>query len=124
MWTQLDVASNSRGVGSLYGWQKDWIHAAQQYDRAIALLRDLVEQNPSVETFGRLLVQCEQGRVSVARQSNDRSGAATCSKDVLAFWSRLAKLHPDVPMLNTYADDAAKQDAEIARWLANPTTQP
>jgi hypothetical protein len=124
MWAQFDVANNSRAVASLYSWQNDWIHAAEQYDRAILLFRDLMEHNPSVGTFGLLLVNSQQRRISAAQKLNDRSGAAACSKDALMFWSRLAEQHPDVPGLKTYADDAAKQDAEVAKWLANPATQP
>jgi hypothetical protein len=38
----------------------------------------------------------------------------------VAFWNRQLDLHPDVPDITNYADDAAKKDAEVARWLAQP----
>ena len=37
----------------------------------------------------------------------------------MAFWNRQLELHPDVPDLKAYADDAAKSDAHVGGWLCS-----
>ena len=34
------------------------------------------------------------------------------------------ELHPELPMLRKYAADAAKQDVQVAQWLAKQSPQP
>ena len=94
-------------------------------NQAISYFKDLVEHNPSVATFGLSLVDAFQLRVDAAKHENDHQLVAAWSKDAIAFWNRLFELHPDLPVLKTYADDAMKKDAEVVQWLAQaPSTQP
>jgi hypothetical protein len=53
---------------------------------------------------------------------NDREHVAAWSKDAVAYWNRLVELHPDMPALKTHADEALKNDAEVAKWLAQSAT--
>jgi serine/threonine protein kinase len=125
MWAEADIAWQSEGVATLYQAQSDWRAVADMQNQAISHFKDLVEHNPSVATFGLSLVDAFQHRVKAAKHENDRQQAAAWSKDAVAFWNRLFELHPDLPVLKTYADDAMKKDAEVAQWLAQaPSTQP
>ena len=83
-----------------------------------------MEHNPTVATFTVQLVGVFNLRIEAAEHENDRQQVAAWSKDAVAFWNRQLDLHPDLPDLKKYADDAAKQDAEVAQWLATPSTQP
>ena len=84
----------------------------------------LVEHNPTVATFIGDLVNVFNDRIEAAKHENDRQQVAAWSKDAVAFWNRQLDLHPDLPDLKKYADDAAKHDMEVAQWLAKSSTQP
>jgi hypothetical protein len=99
------------------------------YDQAAQYYKDLVEHNPTLATFSGNLVAVFNARIEAAKHENDRRQAAVCSKDAVAFWNRQLELHPDLPALKTYANDATKADAEVAKWLAEseskqPTFRP
>ncbi len=118
MWAEFDVALHSYFLANLYEVQHDWPHAAEMDDQAARYYKDLVEHNPTVATFTVALVGVFNGRVEAAKHENDRRQAAAWSKDAVAFWNRQLDLHPDVPVLKTYANDAMKTDTEVAKWLA------
>ena len=58
-----------------------------------------------------------QGRIDAAEHENDRKQVAAWSKDAVAYWNRLVELHPDLPALKTFTEEAMKRDAEVANWL-------
>jgi len=124
MWAEFDVALKSGFLANIYEVQGDWRHAAEMSDQSTSFYKDLVEHSPSVATFTERLVSAFESRVQAAEQGNDRQQAAAWSKDAVAFWNRQMELHPDLSLLRQYADAAAKQDAQVAQWLANPSTQP
>jgi hypothetical protein len=100
------------------------------HDQAAPYYKDLVEHNPSVATFTQQLADVFNKRVAAARRENDRPQAATWSKDAVAFWNHQVELHPELPALKDYANEAIKADAEVSLWLARaateqaPSTQP
>jgi tetratricopeptide (TPR) repeat protein len=118
MWAEYDVALHSEFLADLYRVQSDWPHAAEMYDQAAQYYEDLGEHNPTVATFAKELAFVFNARIEAAKHENDRRQVAAWSKDAVAFWNRQLELHPDVPVLNTYADGAMKRDAEVAKWLA------
>jgi tRNA A-37 threonylcarbamoyl transferase component Bud32/tetratricopeptide (TPR) repeat protein len=120
MWAEYDVALQSDFLANLYKAQGDWPHTAEMDAQSAQYYKDLVEHNPTVATFSRELVFALNGEIEAAEHEKNRQQAATWSKDAVAFWNRQLDLHPDVPALKTYADDAMKSDAEVARWLAQP----
>jgi eukaryotic-like serine/threonine-protein kinase len=125
MWAEFDVADNSRDTAGYYRKQGDWPHVAEMDDQAATYYKDLADHNPSVATFTGELEHVFKERVNAAEHENDRRLVAALSKEAVAFWRRQIELHPDVPDLKAYADDAAKNDAEVAQWLAQPpSTQP
>jgi hypothetical protein len=111
---------HSSFLADLYKAQGDWPHDAEMEDQAAQYYKDLVEHNPTVATFTKELVDVLNGRVEAAEHENDRQQVSAWSKDAMAFWNRQLELHPDVPDLKAYADDAMKKDAEVVRWLAQP----
>lgn len=122
MWAKFDVADNSSSTAYMFRLLRDWRHAAEMDELAAPYYKDLVEYNPSVATFTEELANVFEGRILEAEQENARKQAVTWSKEAVAFWNRLAELHPDVPALKTFADDAIKKDAEVAKWLAEAAT--
>ena len=124
MWAEFDVALLSDFLAGLYKVQGDWPHTAEMDAEAAQYYKDLVEHNPTVATFTGDLVNVFNDEIEAAKQENDRQQVAAWSKDAVAFWNRQLDLHPDLPDLKKYADDAAKQDSEVAQWLATPSTQP
>jgi tRNA A-37 threonylcarbamoyl transferase component Bud32 len=118
MWAEFDVALHSEFLANLYQVQSDWPHAAEMDAQAAQYYKDLVEHNPTVATFTGHLVFVFNARIEAAKHENDRRQVAAWSKDAVAFWNRQLDLHPDVPILKTYADDAMKKDTEVAKWLA------
>jgi hypothetical protein len=125
MWAEFDVGLHSDFLAGLYKVQGDWPHDAEMESQAAQYYEDLVEHNPTVATFTKELVDVFNGRIEAAKHENDRQQVAAWSKDAVAFWNRQVDLHPDVPDLKTYADDAMKTDAAVAQWLAkSPSTQP
>jgi len=124
MWAEYDVGLHSDFLASLYKVQGDWPHDAEMEAQAAQYYKDLVEHNPTVATFTKALVAVLNGRVEAAEQENDRQQVSAWSKDAVAFWNRQLELHPDVPDLSGYANDAMKKDAEVVRWLAEvPSTR-
>jgi hypothetical protein len=117
MWAEFDIAFHSHTMANLYRVQNDWRHAAEMEDRAALLYKDLAENNPSVATFTLQLVNVFQGRIDAAEHENDRKQVAAWSKDAVAYWNRLVELHPDLPALKTFTEEAMKRDAEVANWL-------
>jgi hypothetical protein len=66
-----------------------------------------------------------QARIDAAQQGNDRPAALAASRDAMAFWKQQADLHPEVPLLRQYADDAIKRDEQLTEAPAqSPSTQP
>jgi hypothetical protein len=124
MWAEYDVGLHSDFLANLYRAQGDWPHDAEMEDQAAQYYKDLVEHNPAVATFSEELVGVFNSGIEAAEHESDRQQAAAWSKDAVAFWNRQLDLHPDVPVLKTYADDAMKNDAKVAQWLANPSTHP
>jgi tetratricopeptide (TPR) repeat protein len=120
MWAEYDVALHSDFLAHLYKAQGDWPHDAEMEDQAAQYYKDLVEHNPAVATFTVELVDVLNARTAAAEHENDRQQVAAWSKDAVAFWNRQVDLHPDLPDLKTYAEDAMKSDAEVAQWLAQP----
>jgi hypothetical protein len=85
----------------------------------------MVEHSPSVQEFAVTLVDVFHNRIDVAKLDNDRRDAALWARDAVQFWRRQMELHPDVPYFPRLNDDAVKEDAEVAQWLAKATsTQP
>jgi serine/threonine protein kinase len=125
MWAEYDVGLHSDFLADLYKAQGDWPHDAGLETEAAQCYKDLVEHNPTVATFTKIgLAEVFNGRIEAAEHENDRPQVAAWSKEAVAFWNRQLDLHPDVPDLKNYADDAMKNDAKVAQWLANPSTQP
>jgi hypothetical protein len=130
LWAKFDVADNSSSTARLHRLLSDWRHAAEMDELAAPYYKDLVEHNPAVATFTTELVDVFNGRVVEAERENDRKQAAAWSKDAVMFWNRLVQLYPDLPDLKRYADEATKNDAKVAQWLAQaateqaPSTQP
>jgi hypothetical protein len=126
MWAEYDVGLHSNFLADLYKAQGDWPHDAELENEAAQYYKDLVEHNPSVATFTKIgLAEIFNGRIEAAEHENDRRQVAAWSKEAVAFWNRQLELHPDVPDLKACADDAIKQDAAVAQWLAQaPSTQP
>lgn len=122
MWAAYDLALHSHVTASLYRVQSDWHRAAEMDDQATTGFKELVERNPTVAYFQRWLVSALERRVDAARHDNDRDRAAAWSADAVAFWKRQLELHPNVPAFKTYADEAMKRDAELAKWLALPAS--
>jgi tRNA A-37 threonylcarbamoyl transferase component Bud32/tetratricopeptide (TPR) repeat protein len=120
MWAEFDVGLHSEFLADLYKVQGDWPHDAEMDAQAAQYYKDLVEHNPTVATFTKALVEVLNGRVEAAEHENDRQQVSAWSKDAVAFWNRQLELHPDVPDLKAYADDAAKSDAHVGQWLAQP----
>jgi tRNA A-37 threonylcarbamoyl transferase component Bud32/tetratricopeptide (TPR) repeat protein len=120
MWAEYDVGLHSEFLADLYKAQGDWPHDAEMDAQAAQYYKDLVEHSPTVATFTKALVEVLNGRVEAAEHENDRQQVSAWSKDAVAFWNRQLELHPDVPDLKAYADDAAKSDAQVGRWLAQP----
>jgi serine/threonine protein kinase len=124
MWAEFDVALHSGFIADLYRSEGDWHHAADMYDQATTIYKDLVEHNPSVATFTHFLVEVLHGRVDAAEHENERKQAAAWSSDAVAFCNRQLELHPDVTALKTCADAAMKDDSQVAKWLAQPASAP
>jgi serine/threonine protein kinase/tetratricopeptide (TPR) repeat protein len=124
MWAQYDVAFVSNSVARIYAAVGDWHHALGMYNQSASVFKSLVQNSPSVATFDGYLVEAFTGQVISAEYLNDRSQAIGRSKDAVAFWNRLIELHPDLPMLQKYAEGAEEQDAKVAKWMAAPTTKP
>jgi tetratricopeptide (TPR) repeat protein len=118
MWAEFDVALHSEFLADLYKVQSDWPHAAEMYDQAAQYYKDLVEHNPTVANFTGDLGVVFNARIEAAMHQNDRRQTAAWSKDAVAFWNRQLDLHPEVPVLKSYADDARTKDAEVAKWFA------
>jgi tetratricopeptide (TPR) repeat protein len=117
MWSQFDVARHSLNLADLYVRQNNWTAAADMFNESVLSYKDLVEQNPSIATFNSQTAFVMQNRIEAAKKGNDRKTAAAWSKDALNFWTRQVELHPELPVFKTYADEAAKTEAEIAKWL-------
>jgi serine/threonine protein kinase/tetratricopeptide (TPR) repeat protein len=123
MWAEYDVGLHSDYLADLYKAQGDWPHEAELETEAVQYYEDLVEHNPTVATFTKLgLAEIFNDRIEAAKHENDRRQVAAWSKEAVAFWNRQSDLHPDVPDFKTYADNAMKKDAEVAKWLAQPAS--
>jgi serine/threonine protein kinase/tetratricopeptide (TPR) repeat protein len=127
IWAEFDVALKSYFLANIYEVQGDWPHAAELDDQSASFYKDLVEHSPSVATFTQGLASAFQRRVHAAEQGNDRQQAAAWSKDAVAFWNHQVELHPDLPALKDFVDEASKQSAKAAQWMWLPgsaSTQP
>lgn len=127
MWAEFDVALKSGFLANIYAVQGDWRHAAELDDQSTSIYKDLVEHSPSVATFTQGLASAFQRRVHAAEQGNDGQQAAAWSKDAVAFWNHQVELHPDLPALKDFVDEASKQSAKAAQWMWLPapaSTQP
>ncbi len=97
---------------------RDWHNLARSWDQCTGIWEEVVEQSPSVAAFSDTLAEAFQQRVSAAQRDNDRRDVAAWSHDAVEFWRRQIELHPDVPELKRYADDAVKAEGEATAWLA------
>jgi len=122
MWAEFDVALQCYFLANSYNVQGDWPHAAEMDDQSAQFYKDLVEHNPTVATFTGVLEEVLNRRIEATKHENNRQQVAAWSKDAVAFWNRQLELHPDVPALKTYADDAVSADAAVAQWLAKPAS--
>jgi hypothetical protein len=77
-----------------------------------------------VQEFADSLVEVFHYRIDAAKLDNDRRDAALWARDAVQFWQRQIELHPDVPYFPRLTDDAVKQDAEVAQWLARTASTP
>jgi hypothetical protein len=71
-----------------------------------------------VQEFATTLVEVFHSRIDAAKLDNDRRDAALWARDDVQFWQRQIELHPDVSYFPRLTDDAVKEDAEVAQWLA------
>jgi hypothetical protein len=109
VWAEYDVALHSDFLARLYKAQGDWPRAAEMDAQAAQYYKELVEHNPTVATFTKALAAVLNDEIDATEQENNRQQAAAWSKDAVAFWNRQMDLHPDVPDITNYADDAAKR---------------
>jgi tetratricopeptide (TPR) repeat protein len=123
MWAEFDVAEHSADIAILYRLQSDWGHAAEMFDQSVSSYKDVVEHSPSVATFNGSLDSAFADRVAAAKHNGDPKQVAAWSKDAVAYWNRLSELYPDLPALKTYADEAMKRDAEVAKWLVGENAE-
>jgi serine/threonine protein kinase len=124
MWAEYDIALHSHFAADLYRAEGDWRHAADMDELATPYEKELVEHNPSLATFDQMMMWIFRGRLDAAEHGNDRKQATAWSSDAVAFWNRQLELHPDVTALKTYADEAMKDNAQVAQWLAQPASAP
>jgi hypothetical protein len=120
LYGKCDIGWSYELADAAYRQLRDWHDLAATYDQATVIWKDVVEHSPSVAEFTSTLAEVFQNRINTAQLDNDRRGAALWARDAVQFWQRQVELHPDVPDLSIYADDAMKKDAEVARWLAQP----
>jgi hypothetical protein len=92
------------------------------YDERAVIWKDVVEHSPSITQFAVTLVDVFHNRIDAAKLDNDRRGAALWARDAVQFWQRQVELHPEVPYFSRFADDAVKEEAEVAQWLARTAT--
>jgi len=103
----------------------DWHNLARDCDQSALTWKDIVEHNPAVGSFTGTLGRVFLTRIDAAQQGNDRPATLAASRDAMAFWKQQADLHPEVPLLRQYADDAVKRDEQLAEAPAqSPSTQP
>jgi len=125
LWMKWDIAYSSHRTASFYRRFKDWRNAVEWDTRAIAILSELVEHNPSVASFDDRLRDAFAWRIEAATNMVDRKLVDSYSKDMVDFWKRMIELHPDVPGLRNYHEEAVKISAETSRRMATrPSTQP
>jgi tetratricopeptide (TPR) repeat protein len=120
-----NILYTTRDLGFAYGWigefaeeKGDLSTAGKMLDQATAIYKEVVERSPTVSAFAGELARRFHGRISLAQQAGDRAGAAACSHEAVAFWKRLAGLHPEVRVLQDNADAAVKEEMAVAQWAA------
>ena len=118
LYAKCDIGYSSENSAAAYRRLHDWHDLAIAYDQSAAIWKDLVEQNPSMSTFAAALGRRFHSRIDAAKLDNDRRDAALWARDAVQFWQRQMELHRDVPDFPRYYDDAVKDDAEVAQWLA------
>jgi serine/threonine protein kinase len=130
LYGKCDIGWSFELADAAYRQLHDWHDLAAVYDQSTVIWKDVVEHSPSVAEFASTLVDVFQNRIDAAKLDNDRRGAKLWARDAVQFWQRQLELHPDVPYFSQFADDAVKEDAEVAQWLAQaastraPSTQP
>ena len=124
LYAKCDIGWSYELADAAYRQMHDWHDLAIVYSQSTVIWKDVVEYSPSVQVFAATLVEVFHNRIDAAKLDNDRRNATLWARDAVQFWQRQIELHPDVPYLSQLNDDAVKEDAEVARWLANPSTQP
>ncbi|HEX4056064.1 MAG TPA: hypothetical protein VHX86_17515, partial [Tepidisphaeraceae bacterium] len=135
LYGKCDIGWSFELADAAYRQMHDWHDLATVYDQSTVIWKDVVEHSPSVSEFAATLVDVFHNRIDAAKLDNDRRDAALWARDAVQFWQRQMELHPDVPYFPRLADDAVKEDAEVAQWLARtastqatsmqaPSTQP
>jgi serine/threonine protein kinase len=120
LYAKCDIGWSFELADAAYRQLGDWHNLAAAYDQATVIWKDVVEHSPSMAEFSSTLADVFEKRIEASELDNDRRGVALWARDAVQFWQRQVELHPDVPDLSGYADDAMKKDAEVARWLAQP----
>jgi hypothetical protein len=123
-YTRRDVAFGFRHIAELEVAQEKWADAATSYGQAAAIMKEVVEQSPTVGSFATELAGYLNWRAYCAMRADNRSAGAAFSRDAVEFWNRQVRLHPDIPGLRQKAADASKLDSDLSKWPANPSTQP
>ena len=135
LYGKCDIGWSSELADAAYRQMHDWHDLATVYDQSTVIWKDVVEHSPSVAEFAATLVDVFHNRIDAAKLDNDRRDAAVWARDAVQFWQRQIELHPDVPYFPRLTDDAVKEEAEVAQWLARtastqatatqaPSTQP
>ncbi len=133
--TKFDLGYSYGHFEAAYRQLHDWHDWAIAYDQSAAIWKDMVEHNPSMVKFAAALRNAFHKRIDAAKLDNDRRDAALWARDAVQFWQRQMELHPDVPHFPGLNDEAVKEEAEVAQWLAQtastratatqaPSTQP
>jgi serine/threonine protein kinase len=125
LYAKCDIGWSYTLADAAYRQMHDWHDLATAYDQSTVMWKDVVEHSPSMATFARSLVVVFHNRLEAAKLDNDRRDAALWARDAVQFWQRQMELHPDVPYFPLLNDDAVKEEAEVAQWLApTASTQP
>jgi hypothetical protein len=125
LYAKCDIGWSTELADAAYRQMHDWHDLATLYSESTMIWKDVVEHSPFVEGFAANLDKAFRNRIDAAKLDNDRRDAALWARDAVQFWQRQVELHPDVPSLSQFADDAVKSDVQVTQWLAqSASTQP
>jgi serine/threonine protein kinase len=123
LYGKCDVGWSVNLASAAYRQLHDWHDMATAYDQSAVIWKDVVEHSPSMVQFAETLLDRFNNRIDAAKLDNDRRDATLWARDAVQFWQRQLELHPDVPYFPRLAEDAAKEDAQVAQWLARTAMQ-